>query len=944
MGSTFTGSVRYLAGYENGQRVIQTSLFPEGFTVTETVTDGWLQVGEQITSPAFSGPTTALYYEGTYDEGILIKIRTYSFGGIGAGVSESYVFLSNRTYNVTPVQSAPLPYQAVPFALGRPVVQADKWVNIFEDAPTTPLGITAPSDPDGDPLTITVTGLPLAGTVRTAEGTVVEYGQTLTADQLTGLTYTTNADASEWGGWFAYSASDGVATTTQYVNIWAYPVDDAPRVGAAIGAVAAREEVDFSFTVPGGAFVNVDTGDTQTLSATMADGSALPDWLTFDAQSGTFSGTPGNDAVGTLTVRLTATDAAGATAFQDFSLVVENVNDVVTATGLDQTVSFTEGAASVAVPGLAVTDIDPGETVTVVVALSDPAAGRLTSAAGGAYSAGAGRWRISGSVQDVNAALAALAFVPAVDRDQDVELRITVRDSAGTGPVPGSILLEATGVNDAPTALGDANDAADGVLEGAAAGTRVGITATASDIDGTVTYALSHDAGGRFTIDARTGVVTVARSAVFDADVAASHAITVVASDGQASTSASFTIDVADRLVHRGTARADLLRGDGSDETLTGLGGADRMIGGDGDDTYFVTDAGDVVVEGDGGGIDTVFTTLSSHTLEAFVEDLAYRGRGAFTGSGNPLDNVLKGGGGNDVLSGGRGGDHLIGGLGRDVADYGADIRGVTASLRDGWATDGWGDDDRLSGIESLSGSAFADTLEGSTAANVLAGGGGNDVLAGWAGRDRLDGGAGIDTVSYALDAGSVGVDLGRGRASDGWGSLDVLVAVENAIGSAWDDTLLGSGGANTLAGGSGDDALRGDGGADLLIGGAGEDTLSGGAGSDVLRGGGGADVFRYASPDEGGDTIADFVSGRDTLELVSRTFGRLSSSSLAAGALVVSRTGRASGPGAQLTFNTTTGILAYDADGAATRSAPVIVARLNTRSLTPGDIMMVAS
>ncbi|WP_418903715.1 putative Ig domain-containing protein, partial [Pokkaliibacter plantistimulans] len=36
----------------------------------------------------------------------------------------------------------------------------------------------------------------------------------------------------------------------------------------------------------------MDAGDSLTLSATLADGSALPSWLSFDASTGTFSGTP----------------------------------------------------------------------------------------------------------------------------------------------------------------------------------------------------------------------------------------------------------------------------------------------------------------------------------------------------------------------------------------------------------------------------------------------------------------------------------------------------------------------------------------------------------------------------------------------------------------------------------------------------------------------------
>ncbi|RRO13556.1 putative Ig domain-containing protein, partial [Pectobacterium aquaticum] len=55
-----------------------------------------------------------------------------------------------------------------------------------------------------------------------------------------------------------------------------------------------------------------DVGDTLTLSATLADGSALPNWLSFNPATGTFSGTPGNSDVGSLSIRVTASDGDAA--------------------------------------------------------------------------------------------------------------------------------------------------------------------------------------------------------------------------------------------------------------------------------------------------------------------------------------------------------------------------------------------------------------------------------------------------------------------------------------------------------------------------------------------------------------------------------------------------------------------------------------------------------
>ena len=59
----------------------------------------------------------------------------------------------------------------------------------------------------------------------------------------------------------------------------------------------------------------------------------------------------------------------------------------------------------------------------------------------------------------------------------------------------------------------DNNAAVNAVAENASVGTLVGVTASASDADATtnaVSYSLFDSAGGKFAIDATTGVVTVA--------------------------------------------------------------------------------------------------------------------------------------------------------------------------------------------------------------------------------------------------------------------------------------------------------------------------------------------------------------------------------------------------------------------------------------------------
>ncbi len=93
----------------------------------------------------------------------------------------------------------------------------------------------------------------------------------------------------------------------------------------------------------------------------------------------------------------------------------------------------------------------------------------------------------------------------------------------------------------------DENNAPNTVAENSATGTTVGITAKATSPEGkAVTYSLTDNAGGRFAINATTGIVTVANSALLDFETNTTHNITVQASDGTRTTSQMFTIAVTD--------------------------------------------------------------------------------------------------------------------------------------------------------------------------------------------------------------------------------------------------------------------------------------------------------------------------------------------------------------------------------------------------------------
>jgi len=89
-----------------------------------------------------------------------------------------------------------------------------------------------------------------------------------------------------------------------------------------------------------------------------------------------------------------------------------------------------------------------------------------------------------------------------------------------------------------------------------------------------------------------------------------------------------------------------------------------------------------------------------------------------------------------------------------------------------------------------------------------------------------------------------------------------------NASGFSGAVTLDGGAGNDTLTGGAGNDTLRGGTGNDTLIGGLGNDILIGGLGNDTLTGGGGSDSFVFNLFTERTDTITDFNTAQDTLDI----------------------------------------------------------------------------
>jgi Ca2+-binding RTX toxin-like protein len=307
-----------------------------------------------------------------------------------------------------------------------------------------------------------------------------------------------------------------------------------------------------------------------------------------------------------------------------------------------------------------------------------------------------------------------------------------------------------------------------------------------------------------------------------------------------------------------GEAGDDILNGGGGDDILVGGTGRDILQGGSGFDlaSYELATIGQYVVFGDGGSWRGEAIGDQLFSIEGLIgsnfNDVLAVDNGDNYLSGLAGADQLFGLDGNDVLVGGAGADVLFGGAGFDTASYENATAGVYVVFGDGGGWNGDAAGDVLVSIEDLTGSRFNDVLAIDDATNVLDGlagddillglggddvifgGAGSDLLEGGKGADYLDGEDGDDTASYARSSGGIYLAIGDTGNWSGDATRDVLVNIENVIGTRFNDVLSMDGANNVLTGGSGDDQLYGQGGDDKLYGGVGQDFINGGAGIDT--------------------------------------------------------------------------------------------------------------
>jgi len=87
-------------------------------------------------------------------------------------------------------------------------------------------------------------------------------------------------------------------------------INDAPILVQKIPDQSVNEDEDFRFAFNDNAFDDIDVEDVLSYSAILENGNALPQWLSFSDETKTFSGTPSNEDVDILAIKVTATDTS----------------------------------------------------------------------------------------------------------------------------------------------------------------------------------------------------------------------------------------------------------------------------------------------------------------------------------------------------------------------------------------------------------------------------------------------------------------------------------------------------------------------------------------------------------------------------------------------------------------------------------------------------------
>ena len=331
-----------------------------GGTFTYTVPEVTDPDGDDLTYQAFLGAWNALPRWIKFDS----DTRTFTFKPRNPHIGEMEIRVSVSDGSLESYDDFTLEVTATP-PNRPPTAPALTDQTATED---TSFSYTVPAftDPDEDTLTYTAAQsnddslpdwLSFTPSSRTLSGTPEE------ADTPASLT-------------IRITASDAAESTSATFTLTVEEVNDSPTAPS-IPAQTAVEGQSFSYQAP--SFTDPE-GDSVTYNATLDGGGNLPAWLSFDTESHTFSGTPGDDDTPTnLTIRITATDdgepqkSASAT----FTLTVEEVNDPPIA-GNDSATVAEGDAVTIDASTLLSNDSDPEGATLSISSVSNASNGTIS--------------------------------------------------------------------------------------------------------------------------------------------------------------------------------------------------------------------------------------------------------------------------------------------------------------------------------------------------------------------------------------------------------------------------------------------------------------------------------------------------------------------------------------------------------------------------------------
>lgn len=662
--------------------------------VLATGTFSDIDVGDTLTYAATLGDGSALpswlsfdaatrTFSGTPGNGDVggITLKLTATDSVGASVSSVFTLTVNNV-NDAPTTGTPLINQTVSEdSLFSYVLPAD----VFSDIDA------------GDTLSLSAT---------LSDGSLLPSWLSFNAATLTFSGTPGNADVGAIS--LVVTATDLAGeTASSSFDLSVLNVNDAPVVVTPVSDLVTLEDSPFTFTVPLETFADIDVGDTLSYSATLADGSVLPSWVSFDAATRTFAGTPGNAEVGLLSFKVTATDAIGAQVSTTFGLTIQNINDApVLAAPIATQHAVENSLFSFTVAANTFQDIDIGDNLSYTATLDDGSA--LPS------------WLT------FDAATQTFSGTPLHQDVGSLGLKVMATDSYGA-TATANFTLGIANDNYAPVVATpiDTQWATEDFIFSYTIPAGTFLDANPGDVLGyQLTLANGNPLPSWLSFNAATRTLTGTPPNT----AAGIVSLQVVATDPEGlSATALFSLDIANHIVGNGdnnnltgTSLRDYIEGRGDDDTLYGgdgddyldggsgadrlYGGAgndtlyggstgdddddedeDDLYGGTGDDTYIIDRSSVTVREYAGEGIDTVKSSIS-YTLGSNVENLTLTGSANRNGTGNSLANILIGnsgnntlnaGAGNDILDGGTGNDILIGGTGNDTyilgRGYGSD-------------------------------------------------------------------------------------------------------------------------------------------------------------------------------------------------------------------------------------------------------------------------------